>query len=182
MGTGKTTLGEALGAAASAPGSYLPPRCRYVDLDSYIEQREGMSVRALFKLRGESEFRRLETEALRELGTSEDTIVGCGGGTPCHSGNMEWMNSHGLTVLLEATSDVLLRRLLDAQEQRPLLAGMDAAALGRFIVSKQQERERWYGMAQVRFPSDRLESEVEIAGSVEAFGDLLRGCGHLTMN
>ena len=86
---------------------------------------------------------------------------------------MEWMNSRGLTVLLEASPHVLLRRLLAAQEQRPLLSGMNPAELEAFIDDRQRERALWYGQAHVRFPSDLLENEAEIAASVEAFGQLL---------
>lgn len=179
MGAGKTTLGNALARHASCGGSFLPPDCVYVDLDDYIENREGMSVRAIFESRGEDAFRSLESAALRELGGRGNIIVGCGGGTPCHGGNMEWMNSHGLTVLLEAPRHVLLRRLLDAQAQRPLLDGMDAGALERFIDMKLRERESAYGLAAVRFPSGRLESEDEIAGTVRAFGEMLQHEGYV---
>lgn len=138
-----------------------------------------MSVREIFRVRGEEAFRRLEAEALRELGSGDDIIVGCGGGTPCHSGNMEWMNTRGLTVLLEASHATLLRRLLEAQEQRPLLAGLSPEELAGFISAKLDERAPWYGMARIRFGSDRLESAAEIADTVEAFGRMLEQAGHL---
>lgn len=179
MGSGKTTLGEALGRIAGDVSSFLPAGCRYVDLDHHIEEREGMSVREIFRARGEAAFRRLEAETLRELSGSDDIIVGCGGGTPCHSGNMEWMNARGLTVLLEASHATLLRRLLEAQEQRPLLAGLSPEELAGFISAKLDERAPWYGMARVRFGSDRLESVGEIADTVEAFGLMLKQAGHL---
>lgn len=179
MGTGKTTLGEALRRSAGGVASFLPAGCAFADLDHVIEAREGMSVRRIFELKGEEAFRRMEAETLRELGNRDNIIIACGGGTPCQGDNMEWMNSRGLTVLLEASEAVLLRRLLQARDQRPLLAGMTAAELGRFITAKQQERSRWYGMAQVRFPSDLLESEEEIAGSVKAFGEMLSRRGHI---
>jgi shikimate kinase len=65
-------------------------------------------------------------------------IVGCGGGTPCVGKNMELMNSLGITVWLQASHDVLLRRLLEAQSARPLLNGMDCDTLSAFIDTKLQ--------------------------------------------
>ena len=165
MGSGKTTLGEALGRIAGDVSSFLPAGCRYADLDRHIEEREGMSVREIFRMRGEEAFRRLEAEALRELGSGDDI--------------MEWMNTRGLTVLLEASHATLLRRLLEAQEQRPLLAGLSPEELADFISAKLDERAPWYGMARIRFGSDRLESAAEIVDTVKAFGRMLEQAGHL---
>ncbi len=161
MGSGKTTLGRAL--AARFDGA------RYVDLDEEVERSAGMSVREIFSSRGESCFRELEREALRRFAGERGLIVGCGGGTPCQPGNMDLMNSTGLTVLLRASDEVLLRRLLEAQAQRPLLNGMDPAALAGFIRTEQLRREPFYGQATLEFPSDLLESEEEVGASCEAF-------------
>ncbi len=167
MGSGKTTLGRAL--AARFDGA-----C-YVDLDEEVERSAGMSVREIFSSRGESCFRELEREALRRFAGERGLIVGCGGGTPCQPGNMELMNSTGLTVLLRASDEVLLRRLLEAQAQRPLLNGMDPAALAEFVRTEQLRREPFYGQATLEFPSDLLESEEEVSASCEAFARLVSG-------
>ncbi len=167
MGSGKTTLGRAL--ATRFDGA-----C-YVDLDAEVERSAGMSVREIFSSRGESCFRELEREALRRFAGERGLIVGCGGGTPCQPGNMELMNSTGLTVLLRASDEVLLRRLLEAQAQRPLLNGMDPAALAEFVRTEQLRREPFYGQATLEFPSDLLESEEEVSASCEAFARLVSG-------
>lgn len=166
MGSGKSTLGQALGAR---------PGWRYIDLDDLMEERQGMTVREIFARHGEDWFRREESRLLREAASPSReenavvTIIGCGGGTPCHGGNMEWMNAHGVTVLLEASDEVLLRRLLEAQEQRPLLKGMDAPRLLGFIRSKQAERAPHYGQAALRLCSDLLESVEQIDFTVGKF-------------
>ena len=167
MGAGKTTLGRALAATSS---SGLPDgEVTYVDLDELVEQHEKMSVSDIFRLKGEAEFRRLESQLLRETAATGNVVVGCGGGTPCHSDNMEWMNAHGVTVLLEASRPVLLRRLLAAQQKRPLLAGMAPGEVEAFIDAKLREREPFYSLAQERFNSDYLESADEIAQSCRDF-------------
>lgn len=171
MGSGKTTLGRALERHAAECGAGA---LEYVDLDELIERHEGMSVREIFSARGEAYFRELESRMLRGLAGRDNVVVGCGGGTPCHRHNMEWMNANGLTVLLEAGHDTLLRRLLEAQEQRPLLAGMDAAQVSAFIEAKQRERAPYYERAAVRFCSDRLENAAEIALSCRLFFEMLK--------
>lgn len=154
MGAGKSTLGRGLSSCC--------PWLTYVDLDDMIEEREGMPVADIFACRGEAYFRRRESELLREVSSRRDVVVGCGGGTPCHSGNMEWMNACGVTVLLQASVPVLLRRLLEAQSGRPLIAGLSAKELEGFIVAKQAERAPYYNRAMFRFCSDALETAEEI--------------------
>lgn len=171
MGAGKTTLGRALQCAC--PGFGVSPR-RYIDLDDYIEEREAMTVREIFALRGEAAFRAMEADALRQLGTQEGVIIGCGGGTPCHSGNMEWMNAAGVTVLLEAPHAVLLRRLIEGQAQRPLLAGKSPVELSEFIAAKVAERMPHYSQAQLRFPSADLETTEGINRSIAAFWQMIQ--------
>lgn len=158
MGSGKTTLGHAL--ASRMPG------WRFIDLDEEIERRESLSIADIFAKYGEATFRDIEADTLRALATHShpDTtlLIATGGGTPCREGAMEWMNDHGLTVLLEASADRLLHRLVQAQSQRPLLRGKTPRQIGEFIISEQQRRAVYYDKASIRFPSDLLETREEI--------------------
>ena len=161
MGAGKTTLGRGLACHY--------PSLTYVDLDDLIEDREGMSVGEIFACCGETYFRRRESELLREVSSRGNMVIGCGGGTPCHSGNMEWMNACGITVLLQASVPVLLRRLREAQSCRPLISGLSSKELEEFIVAKQAERAPYYDCAMFRFCSDSLENADEIRKSSRDF-------------
>lgn len=169
MGSGKTTLGRALHGAIG-PGGV---RLRFVDLDEAVEKAEGATVAEIFRRKGEAYFRRLESATLRQLAATAGTVVACGGGTPCQPGNMEWMNANGLTVLLQASDETLLRRLSEGAAKRPLIAALGGEELRSFIASKQAERSPYYSQAVLTFPSDCLETADEIAASRQRFLQLI---------
>lgn len=124
MGSGKSTLGRALGRATGRT---------FIDLDNYIEQRFHANVRDIFASRGEEGFRDIERRMLREVSQFEDVIVACGGGTPCFYDNMEVMNAAGLTVMLDVSIDRLHSRLCLGRRRRPLIAAMTDDELRAYI-------------------------------------------------
>lgn len=161
MCSGKTTLGRALSCRINRP---------FVDLDEYIEQMAGMSVSEIFSRHGEAHFRELERTALRRLASDPACpVVACGGGTPCQPGNMELMNSLGMTILLECERDRLMRRLREGRDRRPLVAGMTDSELERYADESMRRRRDSYTRARARFDSTRLETEDEIRDTVNLF-------------
>lgn len=160
MGCGKTTLGRAVAAVA---------RTRFVDLDEYIEQREGESITEIFARRGESAFRAIEREALNELSGESDIIIATGGGTPCQPGLMDIMLATGVTVHLDTPIDVLHRRLVEGRQQRPLIASLDDEQLLSFITNSLERRIESYSRAKYRFDSSLLESPSQVSRSVKLF-------------
>lgn len=162
MGCGKTTLGRAVAHATSM---------RFIDLDEYIELNERMTVREIFDRHGEAYFRNLERETLREVASMQDVIIATGGGTPCQPGLMDIMNSHGLTVYLQTSPDVLYRRLLQARDTRPLIASLDDDSLKKFIYTALAARMPHYSRATATFDSGRLEDAQQISDSAMLFID-----------
>lgn len=162
MGCGKSTLGRAL-SERSALG--------FIDLDSLIEERCGMSVSRIFALHGEARFRAIERQALADVAATENVVVACGGGTPCFFDNMSLMTRSGLTVWLEASHLTLMRRLRAAAAERPLIAGKNDAELSEFIAGSLRKRAPHYSQAAARFPSDRLETLSQIDESVRLFAE-----------
>lgn len=160
MGCGKTTLGRSLAA-----------RCdiRFVDLDDYIEEQAGRSIREIFAEEGEARFRELERDALMRLGGMDDTVIACGGGTPCFGDNMDRMNEMGTTVHLVTTHGRLLERLKCGRGKRPLIATLDDEELSEFIKTQLEKRRPHYGRASHEFDSTYLEDEAQIDETCEAF-------------
>jgi shikimate kinase len=124
MGSGKTSTGEAL---ADLLG------WKFVDLDSEIEVREGVAIRALFAQRAEPEFRAIEHTVLRSCleGCDRPTVIALGGGAIVEASNASLVReSRALTVFLETPMEDMLQRCAvedeaDPENSRPLAA--DAA-------------------------------------------------------
>lgn len=160
MASGKTTFGRALARRTGL---------QHIDLDFYIEQRFHTTIKEIFATKGEAEFRRIEAELLREVGEFSDVIVSCGGGTPCFSGNMEYMNERGVTVCLSATDDVIADRIIQAGDKRPLMAGKSREEILRSIRGHLEQRAPYYRQARISISGDRLESKSQISDTVELF-------------
>lgn len=160
MGCGKSTLGRHVSALTGID---------FIDLDLYIEGRYHASVKELFASRGEKGFRDIERAMLHEVGEFEDVLVACGGGTPCFFDNMEWMNAHGTTVMLDTSLEKLFERLKRGRHKRPLIASLSDDELRSFIEKALAERMPHYSKALHTFRSDLLDCESDKADTARRF-------------
>ena len=117
MGAGKTTVGRQLAAELC---------WEFLDLDTLIEQRTGLTVPQIFSDKGEAAFRRLESVALAVALGRKKIVLALGGGTPERLTNRLLLEQTPgtLTVYLHAPLEVLTARCL-AQKggaERPVLA------------------------------------------------------------
>ncbi|MCB0586849.1 MAG: shikimate kinase [Phaeodactylibacter sp.] len=151
MGSGKSFTGRRLAERAGI---------KFVDLDEWIEHKEGISIREVFEKKGEMYFRKLERDALREMARFKNVVVSCGGGTPCFHENMQWMNRHGVTIYLRAPAAILAHRLAREQGQRPLLKGLNEGEMEDFIRRKLEEREEYYLDSSVVYEQKSTEDPV----------------------
>lgn len=167
MGCGKTTLGEALARQM---------RLRFIDLDDYIEQRNGASINEIFASLGESRFRDLETAALREVAVMTDVVVSCGGGTPCHGGNMALMNAAGMTVWLMTSPRRITARLLLPEQKckRPKITHIPDAEVLPLVEAELAQRSAYYDQAQMRFDSTDIETAEATVRTARRLASLLR--------
>lgn len=160
MASGKTTFGKALARRLNI---------RHIDLDFYIEQRFHCSVKDIFANKGEAEFRRIESNLLREVGEFCDVVISCGGGTPCFGDNMDYMNDRGITVCLKAADDVIANRIIQAGDKRPLMAGKSRDEILDTIRMHMASRLPFYEKARIIFSGDELESKSQIDHTVNSF-------------
>lgn len=111
MGSGKTTCGRLLARKLNR---------RFVDLDEYIEEQEGMSVSGIFAKKGEPAFRQMESDAVEQLSHSGGLVIAAGGGTLLKTENAAALRANGIVVLLDASLEKVRERLKD-DTARPLL-------------------------------------------------------------
>lgn len=114
MGSGKTTVGVKL---ADELG------WGFADLDDDIEAAAGEAIPAIFDGRGETEFRRLEHEALalrvKQIRRGQPTVLSLGGGAFAQQNNFDLVHGNGVSLWLDAPFE-LIRRRIAGQEHRPL--------------------------------------------------------------
>ena len=110
MASGKTSLG-----ALVAPRLSLP----FFDLDDRIVMEQGRGIASIFDNDGETAFRGMESEALKNLIEEQPAgIIATGGGAFTLEENRDRMEAAGLTVWIDVPLAVLLSR--NSTPQRPL--------------------------------------------------------------
>jgi len=119
-GTGKSTVAPLLAERRGVVA---------VDLDRLLEQRFGRPVAQVFLEDGEPEFRRAEAELLAEVLVGPPAVVATGGGAVLDPESRRRLADAAFVVWLSAPIDLLVRRLSDVAERRPLLADDPATAL-----------------------------------------------------
>ena len=116
--------------------------------DSFIEEEEELSINEIFAIKGEPYFRYLETEVLKNLNL-KNTIVSLGGGTPCSEENIEFLTNNGLLIYLELPLKIIIGRLKQDKENRPLVKGLNEEELIETVSQLFNSREVFYKKANL---------------------------------
>jgi len=157
MGSGKTTVGREIAKRRGMT---------FLDTDELIVDRTGKSIPEIFSEVGESGFRDIETDVLRELRQSAyNTVIATGGGIVLREENRRLLKCLGRVVGLYATDEETYNRV-STDTGRPLLSEGDRDALMRKIEGMQRERLPYYeATADIRVDTtdrdmDRVISEI----------------------
>lgn len=110
MGCGKSTIGKEL---AKLMGS------KFIDMDTYIETKEGMSISEIFAQKGEPYFRSVEAETVLEL-SKVNAIVGCGGGAMLNPVSAEVGRKAGQVIFLDVPFNACYDRI-QGDTNRPIV-------------------------------------------------------------
>jgi shikimate kinase len=153
-GVGKSTIGRAAARQLGRP---------FLDFDQEIERRSGMSIREIFRLKGEDHFRAQEFELTKELSVTGGMVLSPGGGWITQEGSVELLRSAGRIIYLRASPDAVAKRLRRV-ETRPLLAGRDPVVALRELYTK---RRALYETADMVLDTERLARQQLIAKLVE---------------
>ena len=122
MGAGKTTIGIKI---AEYTGR------RWYDTDGVIVDRHG-KIADIFEYYGETHFRKLETEIVKELSQKDNLVISTGGGLVLKNENNALLKENGKIVFLRASIETLAERL-HVDGTRPLLQTSTESIRDRLI-------------------------------------------------
>lgn len=151
MGSGKSTLGRIV---ANTLG------WDFFDIDTEIEKAESSSIKVIFSQRGEEDFRKAETEMLKNLSCKYNAIIALGGGTLINEENLRIVKSTGYLIYLKVSTAIIYERL-SHKTNRPLLLDENGLLISREEAMKRikdlfSEREPGYLMADRIFEQNRI--------------------------
>ncbi len=110
--SGKTTIGKLL---AEKTGK------TFIDTDIEIVNRIGMDIPSYFEKYGESEFRQIESEVIKDASAKNSLIIATGGGAILNSDNVRRLKQNGKIYFLDRS----LERLIPTRD-RPLSSNVTA--------------------------------------------------------
>lgn len=160
MGSGKSTIGKSVSERF---------KLDFIDLDSYIEQKEELSIKEIFTTKGEIYFRIKEAEYLKEvLESKKNYVLSLGGGTPCYGSNLESIKeSNAVSYYLKANIPTLATRLQNGKQNRPLIATLNDEQLFEYIGKHLFERAPYYEQSEFKININDNSVE-EVSNAISA--------------
>jgi shikimate kinase len=151
MGSGKSTVGRSLAARLG---------WAFFDSDREIEAAERTTIAELFSTRGEPEFRRIESEILRQhvraIERGRPAVLALGGGAFTLAENRAVISGNGVSVWLDCPLETVRRRVAGASH-RPLARDPEAFA------ALYHSRREHYALADLHIPIDSDDPEIAVA-------------------
>jgi shikimate kinase len=151
-----------MGAGKSTVGRHLAHRLgwSFFDTDHEIEAAEKTTIAQIFSTRGEPEFRRIESEILRQhvrsIERGHPAVLALGGGAYTIAANRDLLANNGITVWLDCPFETVQHRVAQANH-RPLARDPQAFA------ELYRARREWYSLADIRTPIESDDPEMAVA-------------------
>jgi 3-dehydroquinate synthase len=153
VGAGKSTVGKILARNLNLP---------FVDSDQVIEASTGMSISQIIGQQGEMRARDMETAALKQIVSNNESVIALGGGALLREENRALVETNGSVIFLAGELDTLLGRLEVDSNKRPLLAG----DLREKLTSLLAKRREHYDSFPLRF--DANQTPEQLASQIQA--------------
>ena len=147
MGCGKTFYAKKLSEIINLP---------FIDLDTFIEDKEKKSINKIMHEKGESYFREIENNNLNQiLNRNNNFIFATGGGTPCFFNNLDLLNEFGLTIYLRKKPEKLYNFLIKNNCDRPIFNSFKTI---EDFFNNFNYREKFYLKSKVTIDCDNLSN------------------------
>lgn len=108
-GCGKSSIGKILSGKLNIP---------FCDIDEYIEEKHNRSIKEIFK-EGEKYFRKLESDAVKEVSEISPQVISTGGGVIVKSSNITSLKEKGIVIFINRPVDKIINDV--DISKRPLL-------------------------------------------------------------
>lgn len=156
MATGKSSIGKLLAHELERP---------FLDLDSLIEEREGISIKEIFEHNGEASFRKREWDYMLEVTQNFRGVVSLGGGALHNQQVVDHLKLFGLMVFVKTPLEVLIKRVM-RNKKRPIVLNeygeiKSYETLLNELEALYLKRIDLYNQAQVILESTGLETKDE---------------------
>jgi shikimate kinase len=155
-GSGKTTTGSLLAKEIGKD---------FIDMDLYLEEKHGQKVRDIVLENGWEHFRKLETEACRELSKRANCVISSGGGIVLDQTNMDLFKPDSLAVLLRADGSRLSKRIKN-DKNRPELSSQPSL-LGELDEVWEKRKNKYYKNADFIIDTDNVSPKQAVNAIME---------------
>lgn len=158
MGCGKSHIGR---MTAKLLGM------KFIDLDRYIVNAQGLTIPEIFDKFGEPHFRALEAKYIREL--AEGCVVATGGGALINDETAKYARENGVSVYINTAFELCYRRI-SGDKNRPLVVKNTKEQLRelyetRAVIYKRNSTFMVNGNARDRIIADEIAKLVRYASA-----------------
>ena len=144
MGSGKTSIGK---EASTLLG------LKFYDTDLEIEKRLNMKIKDIFKLKGQSYFRKIEEKICIDLINGDKKIVALGGGAFLNSKIRKIVLKKSFSIWINVNLKTIVKRIKLSKNIRPML---DYDNLEGSIKKILDERTSIYKMASITIEANNV--------------------------
>ena len=157
MGVGKTTIGKIV---AKTQG------LEFIDTDAYIEKKNLMKIKEIFKKKGENYFRNEEKKYTLKLIKKNNCVIALGGGAFINKSIRKSILKNCISIWLDANTNILSKRV-KWNQKRPLLNDKNVVTK---INKLYAERKNVYKLSDHKIICDQLNKK-EIVKKINSFYD-----------
>ena len=156
MAVGKTTLGKIVAKKQ---------KLKFIDIDTSIEKKNSMSIKEIFKKKGEKFFRMEEEKEVLKSLEKNNCVIALGGGAFMNKTLRENILKNAISVWLDASIKILSKRV-SWNQKRPLLREENNK---KKLMELYAERKDIYKLANHKITCDRLSKESIVKKIIELY-------------
>jgi len=142
MGSGKSSIGNLVSIKLAFP---------FIDIDSLIVEKVGMSVSEIFEKKGENHFRNLEEKITLKSLKKIKNVISLGGGGFINDKIRKEVTTNHLSFWLNWDESILIKRI-KGSKKRPLVFRSTEQEIRKII----KNRSKIYAKAQFKINCNKL--------------------------